>query len=271
MNATDRMDFPVAQNDDNNDEAIVSAKVYSAPALEKGLDILEVLSNSEVALTQKELSVLLGRSVNEFYRMLTCLVRREYVSSYQDKFSVTTKMFRLSQIHPPMRRLLTEAMPMMQDLARQVNFSCDLRVYNQGSQTVIASVEAPSGIGFAVRVGSEISVGPTASGRVLIGFQAPEVMELRIRESLANSSAAEMKAFRRDVHEAAVKGFASIDSHQYAGVHAVSFPVLDNNRHAIAAVTVPMLPRVDGQPQLSQREVEQIMRQCVSRLSERVG
>lgn len=270
MNLENRTEVRVMDGDEARDDSS-TPKIYSAPALDKGLDILEALSNSEVALTQKELSAVLGRSVNEFYRMLSCLVRREYVANYQDKFSITTKLFRLAQIHPPTRRLIAEAMPIMQELAQQVDYSCDLRVYNQGSQTVIASVNAPSGIGFAVKVGSEIAVAPTASGRVLVAFQDPEIMELRMRESMASSSAQEIKAFRRDVHEAAVKGFASIDSRQYAGVHAVSFPVLDNNRHAIAAVTVPMLPRIDGVLQMSLRNVEEAMRQSVLRLSERIG
>jgi DNA-binding IclR family transcriptional regulator len=122
-----------------------------------------------------------------------------------------------------------------------------------------------------VRVGSEMAVAPSASGRVLVAFQDPEIMELRIRESMVESSADELKAFRKDIHKAAVRGFSSIDSHQYAGVHAISFPVLDTNRHAIAAITVPMLPRIDGVAQMSQGDVEAVLRQSVSRLSERIG
>jgi DNA-binding IclR family transcriptional regulator len=251
-------------------EAAVAPKVYSAPALEKGLDILEALSRSEAGLTQKELSAVLGRSVSEFYRMLSCLVRRDYVTSYQDKFAITTKLFRLSQIHPPTRRLIAEAMPIMQELTVEIDFACDLRVYNNGSQTVIASVEAPSGIGFSVRVGSEIAVEPSASGRVLVALQDPDVMELRMRESLSEHTRAKVKAFRKDAHEAAVRGFASIRSHQYAGVHAISFPVLDANRHAIAALTVPMLPRVDGTIQASPKQVEDALRRSAERLSNRI-
>ena len=251
-------------------DAETTSKVYSAPALEKGLDILEALCRSDSGLTQKELSTLLGRSVSEFYRMLSCLVRRDYVSSYQDKFAITTKLFRLSQIHPPTRRLIIEAMPIMQELTARVEFACDLRVYNNGSQTVIASVDAPSGIGFSVRVGSEIEVEPTASGRVLIALQDPDVMELRLRESLNGCATAEIKAFRKDAHEAAVKGFSSIRSHQYAGLHAISFPVLDSNHHAIAALTVPMLPRVDGAKQATLAEVESALRESSDRLSRRI-
>jgi DNA-binding IclR family transcriptional regulator len=245
-------------------------KVYSAPALEKGLDILEALCRSEAGLTQKELSTQLGRSVQEFYRMLSCLVRRDYVSSYQDKFAITTKLFQLSQIHPPTRRLITEAMPIMQELATRVGFACDLRIYSNGRQTVIASVDAPSGIGFSVRVGSELELEPTASGRILIALQDPEVMELRLRESLNGSSPAKIKAFRKDAHEVAVKGFASIRSQQYAGLHAVSFPVLDANHHAIAALTVPMLPRVDNAKQATLAEVEGALRDSSDRVSKRI-
>lgn len=251
-------------------DAETTPKIYSAPALEKGLDILEALCRSESGLTQKELSTLLGRSVSEFYRMLSCLVRRDYVSSYQDKFAITTKLFQLSQIHPPTRRLITEAMPIMQQLAGTIGFGCDLRVYNNGSQTVIASVDAPSGIGFSVRVGSEIEVKPTASGRILIALQDPDVMELRLRESLEGSSPADLQAFRKDAHEAAVKGFASIRSHQYAGLHAISFPILDTDHHAIAALTVPMLPRVDGAKQATSTEVESELRESADRLSRRI-
>ena len=76
---------------------------------------------------------------------------------------------------------------------------------------------------------------------------------------------------RKDAHEAAVRGFASIRSRQYSGIHAISFPVLDANRHAIAALTVPMLPRVDGTKQASLGEVEKVLRRSAERLSKRIG
>jgi DNA-binding IclR family transcriptional regulator len=244
---------------------------YSAPALEKGLDILEVLCQSETGLTLKEISTRLERSVSELYRMLNCLVRREYVTNYNDTYSITTKLFQLSQIHPPTHRLLIEAMPIMQELSRQVSFSCDLRVYNKGSQTVIASVQTPTGIGFATRVGSDIEVAPSASGRVLIAFQEAQTIELRILESLPNQSAAAIKSFRKEVHQVALKGFASLQSHQYAGVYAIAFPILDINRHAVAAITIPMLARIDDVNQATRSEVEEALRASAARLSSRIG
>jgi DNA-binding IclR family transcriptional regulator len=244
---------------------------YSAPALDKGLDILEALCQCENGLTQQEIAARLGRNLGEIYRMLNCLVQRNYVANYGNVYTLTSKLFQLSHFHPPTYRLLTEAMPIMEELSREVSFPCDLRVYNNGVQTVIAAIQPPNGLGFMTRVGSEIAVAPSASGLVLIAFQDPVIMELRIRESLPNKSEAEVDNFKLLLQEVTIKGFASIQSNQFAGLHAMSFPILDINGFAIAAITVPMLARIDGAKQAAQSEVEDKLRQSTASLSNKIA
>ena len=53
---------------------------YSAPALEKGLDILEHLSRSETGLAQTEIARALGRSVSGIFRMLVVLRNLGYIA-----------------------------------------------------------------------------------------------------------------------------------------------------------------------------------------------
>jgi DNA-binding IclR family transcriptional regulator len=244
---------------------------YSAPALDKGLDILEALCQCENGLTQQEIAARLGRNLGEIYRMLNCLVQRNYVANYGNVYTLTSKLFQLSHFHPPTYRLLTEAMPIMEELSRDVSFPCDLRVYNNGVQTVIAAIQPPNGLGFMTRVGSEIAVAPSASGLVLIAFQDPSIMELRIQESLPNKSEAEIDNFKQVLKEVKTNGFASIQSNQFAGLHAMSFPILDINGFAIAAITVPMLARIDGTQQATLREVEDKLRRSVANLSNKIA
>ena len=244
---------------------------YSAPALDKGLDILEALCQCENGLTQQEIAARLGRNLGEIYRMLTCLVQRNYVANYGNVYTITSKLFQLSHFHPPTYRLLTEAMPIMEELSRAISFPCDLRVYNNGVQTVIASIQPPNGLGFMTRVGSEIAVAPSASGLVLVAFQDPFIIELRIRESLQNASGLEINIFQNVLKEVASKGFASIQSNQYAGLHAISFPILDINGFAVAAMTVPMLTRIDGTQQATKQEVEDKLRKSAANLSNKIA
>ena len=54
--------------------------LYRAPALEKGLDILELLADRPEGLSQSEIARALGRTVGEIFRMLNCLVERGFLS-----------------------------------------------------------------------------------------------------------------------------------------------------------------------------------------------
>jgi hypothetical protein len=56
---------------------------YRAPALEMGLDILELLPTTEDGLSQAKIAKALERSPNEICRMLDRLVRRERASRLQ--------------------------------------------------------------------------------------------------------------------------------------------------------------------------------------------
>ena len=73
-------------------------KKYQAPALEKGLDIIEVLSSHASGLSQVEIARELGRSVGEIFRMLVVLCDRGYLSldSHTDRYALTTKLFEVS-------------------------------------------------------------------------------------------------------------------------------------------------------------------------------
>jgi len=57
---------------------LAGEKKYSAPALEKGLDILELLSEQEIGLTQVEIARSLDRTVGEIFRMLVVLQNRGF-------------------------------------------------------------------------------------------------------------------------------------------------------------------------------------------------
>ena len=79
------------------------APSYAVPALDKGLDILELLAATEDGLSQAEIAKSLERSPNEIYRMLDRLVRRDYVRrTSADRYELTLKLFELSHMTPPM-------------------------------------------------------------------------------------------------------------------------------------------------------------------------
>ena len=222
-------------------------------------------------MSQTQIAQGVGRSVGEIYRMLACLVSRNYIVQIGDSYACTTRLFELAHENPPMHRLLVEAAPIMQRLSSELDQSCHLTVYNVGRQVVIAKVDSPSGMGFSLRVGAELDVLVSASGRVLLAFQTPETRKLRIEEALARRPAQAEARIAQILDSINACGFASFASVQVRGLYAVSFPVLDSQGHAIAALTVPYAERIDQPRRKRVPEIENALGASARMLTERIG
>ena len=220
---------------------------YRAPALDKGLDILELLAGIDGGLTQAEIAKRLGRSPNEFYRMLDRLVRRGYVTRIDgDRYSLTLKLFGLAQLHAPVRRLVSYATPLMRELAETSRQANQLVVFDRGSAVVIAQQEAPGYWGISIRVGSHISLFDTGSGHVLLAFRSQEERHMMIcrgrRQRRESRLTPEFFARLDQIRD---RGYEMMASLQTAGVYNLSAPVLGPDGKAIAALTVPYITLVN--------------------------
>ena len=68
---------------------------YQAPALDKGLDILEYLASQSVPLSQTDIATGIDKSPNEIYRMLMSLEGRGYIirDEISGKYRLSLKLF----------------------------------------------------------------------------------------------------------------------------------------------------------------------------------
>jgi len=149
---------------------------YQAPALKKGLEVLEFLSGQPEPHAVSELARALGKSRNEIYRMVIELERLGYLArTDSDRFSVTRKLFDIAMRAPPQRNLLAKALPVMEQLSEKTFQSCHLTVASGTDMVVVARVESPDVLGFAVRVGYRRPLNQSASGRVLFAYQTDAV------------------------------------------------------------------------------------------------
>jgi DNA-binding IclR family transcriptional regulator len=147
---------------------------YPTPALEKGLDILELFASTPGGLTVSEVARLLNRTVSEIFRMLLCLEQRGYLSQTEnrEKYHLTLRLFRLAQEHPPTKRLVTEALPIMHGVAHKLRQSCHLGVIDGAHVVIVAQVDAPESTGFYVKMGSKVELMQASTGHVILAYLA---------------------------------------------------------------------------------------------------
>ena len=160
--------------------ATPKSKRYNAPALDKGLDILEFLSSRRSPHSQAEIATGLGRGVNEIYRMLVGLEARGYVrrDETSGKYQLSLKLYYLSHSHSPLDQLTQAARVPMQDLADELRQSCHISVIYDRRLMVVSETRSPDPISLSVAEGTLFPLASTVSGRVLLAFSEPDKQEL---------------------------------------------------------------------------------------------
>ena len=262
------------------------SKSYSAPALEKGLDILELLSNSEEGLTQAEIATKLNKSVNEIYRMITTLKNREYVDFDQEKevYRLSFKILNMTAKFEPVKTLSIRAIPIMKELTTKANQSVHLAIYTKGKILIIAQEDSPSSFNYHVSVGASFDLLETSSGRVILTFQNVKERQRRLErrkfysklETSSKISALELKKIEKMFSKNTMKKieknkYELVKSLQIKGVTNISVPIFDHTSHAIAALTIPYVDRIISKGELNLIDVKKLLIKSAKFLSSEMG
>ncbi|WP_158939470.1 IclR family transcriptional regulator [Burkholderia sp. S171] len=256
-----------------SDESTDSPR-YTAPALEKGLDILDVLVDTAEGYTLNELSGKLGRTVSEIFRMVVTLERRGYVQGdHNDRYTLTLKLFEMAHRQQPIRSLTAMALPLLRDLANVTRQSCHLSIYHSGRVAVIAQVDSPERWSFGLKVGAVMGLTDTSSGHVLLAFRdlAERERMLAAHTRVEGENDVEPAALLTLLDEIRATGHEIVPSRQMRGVTNVAFPVIGSSGDAVAAVNVPYLERIDKKINPEFDEVCRMVGEMTGRLSALMG
>ena len=219
---------------------------YRAPALDKGLDILELLAATAEGLSQAEIAKALDRTPNEIYRMLDRLVRRDYVRrTPEDRYEITLKLFELAHARPPMHRMVSQAMPVLRNFAIKAEQAVHMVIQDRNILVVIAQVDSPGYWNVSIRVGSRIGLVHTGSGHVFLAFASPEERLLMLEEQDFGSPEKMPKDLESRLETVRAQGYEMMPSAQVSGVSNLTVPIFGPLGSVIAVLTCPYTQRLD--------------------------
>ncbi len=260
-----------AKTDEQDESNLAPEDRYRAPALDKGLDILELLATQPHGLTRAEIVKEMDRSASEIYRMLERLVARQYVmrNPSGDRYALSLKLFALANMHPPLSRLINQALPIMDDFARKAEQSCHMGVYDRGNVLISAQINSPSGWSFAVQRGARVGLLDTASGHLLLAYADAGSYRRMLAEHTPLDgevpiTEADLQATLANIRQ---RGYLERDSAQTLGVVDISFPILGPDNTALATLTCPYIRRIDRHVGPDMADVRESLRQAAQALS----
>jgi DNA-binding IclR family transcriptional regulator len=247
---------------------------YSAPALDKGLDIIEYLSAESAARSQTEIAAGLRRSPNEIYRILVNLEARGYLNRDENsgKYRLSLKLYALSHTHSPIEQLTNAARIPLQELAESVGQACHLSVPYQSQLIVVGQAKSPHPVSLSISEGTLFPLASTTSGRVLLANLDREEQQrlLQADNHYKALSAQQKRALSNQLAEIRTSGHHCAPSEITIGVTDCAAFVGKATSGLLAAVAVSSLTTNLGQNH-DQDSIVQALRATAAQINQRIG
>ncbi len=244
---------------------------YSAPALDKGLSILEFLASDGRGHTQTEICRHLGKSQSEIFRMLSCLEQREYIRRglRDERYRLSSKLFEMCYAHPPSSRVIDLALPCMRRFSQQAEQSCHLVIHQGHRAVVIAQVDSPLLVRVSVGTGRVLELDESASGRVLAAFQPEDLQSSMLYDIKETISSRRYQGLLKRLEKIRAAGHEISASGIIDGVTDLSVPIVDHQGHALATLTVPCVAPVQKEKTI--RRVLALLHETAGEMSQAIG
>lgn len=266
------MDSRIDEEDTEGTGGASSGKrPYSAPALEKGIAILELFGTEPRGLTISEIAQRLNRSISEVFRIIIVMERLGWLAKdpANDLYSVTYRVLDVAFRATPAQTLSNVAAPIMYQLSSDTNQSCHLVVETGGRATVIHRQENLGPVGFGIRLGTVVDIVTSCSGHVLLAFSADD-RRVRLLKGMAIAEDARTRLIRR-FDAVRMQGYEMQPSARTAGVTDISFPIFGFDGHICAALTIPFLVTIDGSQKTTLEETREALGKAAQDISEGLG
>lgn len=246
---------------------------YSAPALEKGIDIVELLAEAESGLTVSEIAERLDRRMSELFRIIIVMEQRGWLQKDPEtaRYSVTYHVLKLAHRGTPTQTLTSAAAPVMQELSTRINHSCHL-VVRSGTQglVILRQENQRRHANLSVRLGAVIELASSCSGQVLLAHLDSAERE-QLLPSLPRPRGVSRTMVAATLEKVRKRGYEIHPSPITAGVTDISYPIRGYDGKVAAALTIPYLHALDKSLPTSVDQTRRLVEEAARRISRLLG
>ncbi|HKT66063.1 IclR family transcriptional regulator [Burkholderia pyrrocinia] len=263
------MQNPNEQSDDSDGPGLKKNVNYHAPALEKGLDIIELLIDRRYGMAQAEICRALKRSRGELYRMMQVLEDRGYIYRVDrhDRYALTMKLYFLGQHHEPTRSFGTLISPILQQFALQTRQSCYLAAFDGDAMIVIATAGAEAEWNVTVRVGTRVPLNRSAAGESYLAYQYDESRIRLLQRDWEEIGSQNRSDIVGEVQVYQESGYICRPNERIPGITDIAVPVIDEGGAASAILVCPYLALSEEADVMSIKQISAALRETTQRIA----
>ena len=219
-----------------------SVKPYMVPALERGMRILELLSEHPAGLAMSDMAPL-GLPAASLYRMLATLAELGYVvRGEQDRYRLGRKLLTLGYRSIDESSLLENALGPMRDLRDRTGETAMLGVLYGGEGVVIESVKSNRAVCVSVRIGHHYPLHTAAPAKAMLAFLPDGERDALLRRITYTGftdktirNAAKLKSELRRIRQT---GIAFDRGEELRELRCAGAPILNVKGYPVAAIWI---------------------------------
>lgn len=216
----------------------------SAPAVERILSILELLSVTKSGLTLPELSRRLRLPKSSTHCLLVTLERRGYLlrNKRTHRYMFGLKLFSLANMALTGIELREQATSFLQSLMQRSRLTVHMAIIEYDEAVLIGKVEAPGLVRLATWVGKRMELHCSAIGKCLLAYlPEAELMHMVQDRGLTRNNEntiTSIRMLKKQLASIRRVGYSIEDEEGEIGCRCVGAPIFDNSGTVVAAISV---------------------------------
>jgi IclR family acetate operon transcriptional repressor len=211
--------------------------------IDRTVQILNVVSTAPSGLTLTALCSRLDLPKTTVYRMLQALVEHDFLrkDDVAKAYRLGPALLTLGANSLFQWDLRSIARPYLEQLAQATHETVCLNVLHKDKVICLDTIESDRSTPFVVRVGREMELHCSASGKAIMAF----LSEGRIRHNLGRRlrpcterTMTDLNELLRHFEDVRGQGYALCDGELEVGVRAIAAPVMQNGRQVVGSVAI---------------------------------
>ena len=219
-------------------------KIYNVRAVERAMWILSSFDGQHAERGVSEIAQATGLHKATAHRIIMTLLNGGFLERTPDgeRFRLGLRVVELGLGALRDLDFRQAAFPYMQQLVERFQEICTLGVFDHGQVLHVEIVHSKHTLTIAARVGRHLPAHCTASGKVLLAFLPPAVVEPILNAPLVAYTERTITSparLREELEVVRQRGYALDDEEFEVGIRAVAATIQDIDGNVIAALSMP--------------------------------
>jgi DNA-binding IclR family transcriptional regulator len=223
-------------------------RTYDITALQRGLRLLHLFSESPRGLTAKQVAGLSRLPVSTVHRFLTNLVSSGFLSCDGDgAYHLGIACFAIGQAAVGQLDIRRLSLPYLRELNQQTRETIHLTVRHGLSAVYVEKLDSPEPLRIHSRIGAAVPLYCTAVGKVMLAYMPEEerdriLPDLGVKR-LTPNSVGNLQELKTELYRVHKNGYACDMEEHEMHIRCIAAPIWDHmgTVHSSVSITAPLV------------------------------